>query len=103
MLSAYSILNRIVAGIKAEEKPLMDFANGEILIQCLRLIGSGAKLGRRLIASERQGFVQDLPSAISGPQAWGRRRLAGATRPRFRRWRNPLVVNCPAMEFLKTL
>ncbi len=30
----------------------MDFANGEILLRCLRLIGSGAKLGRLLIAAE---------------------------------------------------
>jgi hypothetical protein len=29
----------------------MDFANGEILFQCLRLIGSGAGLGRLLIAT----------------------------------------------------
>ena len=49
----------------------MDFAKGEILIQSLRLIGSGAKLGRRLIAAERQGLVQVLPSAISGPKLWG--------------------------------
>ncbi len=67
----YSILDRIAAGNKTEEEPLMNFANGEILIQRLRLIGSGAKLGRRLIAAERQGLVQVLPSAISGPKLWG--------------------------------
>ncbi len=49
----------------------MDFANGEILIQCLRLIGFGARLGRRPIATERQGLVPVLPSAISGPKLWG--------------------------------
>ncbi len=50
----------------------MDFANGEILIQRLRLIGSGAKLGRRLIAAERLGLVQVLPSAIGGPKLWAK-------------------------------
>ena len=66
---SYSILNRLIAGNKTEGEPLMDFANGEILFQCLRLIGSGLELGRLLIAAERQGLVQVLPSAISGPQA----------------------------------
>ena len=99
----YRILNRFVAGNKTEGEPLMDFANGEILFQCLRLIGSGVELGRLLIAAERQGMVQVLPSAISGPQALRRRRLAEATPPRFRRWRNPLAVNGPATVFLKTL
>ena len=101
--SDLSLLNRFEAGNKTEGKPLMDFANGEILFQCLRLIGSGVELGRLLIAAERQGMVQVLPSAISGPQALRRRRLAEATPPRFRLWRNPLAVNGPATEFLKTL
>ena len=54
----------------------MDFANGEILFPCLRLIGSGAKLGRRLIAAERQGLVQVLPSAISGPPSPGAKAIS---------------------------
>ena len=44
----------------------MDFAKGEISFQCLRLIGSGAELGRLLIAAERPWFEQVLQPAISG-------------------------------------
>ena len=65
----------------------MDFAKGEILFQCLRLIGSGVELGRLLIAAEIQGLVQVPPPAISGPQALGRRRR-GAT---ARRWAHQQV------------
>ena len=80
----------------------MDFAKGEILFRCLRLIGCGVELGRLLIAAEIQRLVQVPPPAISGPQALGRRRLAEATLSRFRLWRNPSVVNCPAIAFLQT-
>ena len=58
----------------------MDFAKGEILFHCLRLIGSGAELGGYLSHPSSPGLEQLLQPAISGPQTPGRRRLAEATR-----------------------
>ena len=50
-------------------EPLTDFANGEILFQCLCLIGSGACFWRLLIAAEHpdsKSDARDLRAQIPG-------------------------------------
>ena len=78
---------------KTKEEPRTDFANGEILIRSLRLIGCGVRPGRLLIAAEvKQNRVRCITPAIQRARFFERRRLAGATPSKFRRWRNSLVV-----------